>query len=120
MADRGKPAPMKVGANTMSFMWKTSAPEALETLAREGYRCFELMAQRPHFDPFMERSEALGGSADRWMHENPLAVGVAAFALGAIAGLSMPVTETEHRTLGPARERLMHEASRVMENAIGK
>jgi sugar phosphate isomerase/epimerase len=50
---------MKVGANTMSFMWKTSAREALETLAREGYRCFELMAQRPHFDPFMDRSEAL-------------------------------------------------------------
>ena len=50
---------MKVGANTMSFMWKTSAREALETLAREGYRRFELMAQRPHFDPFMERAEAL-------------------------------------------------------------
>ena len=50
---------MKVGANTMSFMWKTSAREALETLAREGYRRFELMAQRPHFDPFMERADAL-------------------------------------------------------------
>jgi sugar phosphate isomerase/epimerase len=50
---------MKVGANTMSFMWKTSARKALETLAREGYRNFEVMAQRPHFDPFMRRSEAL-------------------------------------------------------------
>jgi sugar phosphate isomerase/epimerase len=49
---------MKVGANTMSFMWKTSAQKALETLAREGYRRFEVMAQRPHFDPFMKRSEA--------------------------------------------------------------
>jgi sugar phosphate isomerase/epimerase len=50
---------MKVGANTMSFMWKTSARKALETLAREGYRNFEVMAQRPHFDPFMKRAEAL-------------------------------------------------------------
>jgi sugar phosphate isomerase/epimerase len=50
---------MKVGANTMSFMWKTSAREALETLAREGYRRFELMAQSPHFDPFMEHAQAL-------------------------------------------------------------
>jgi sugar phosphate isomerase/epimerase len=49
---------MKVGANTMSFMWKTSARKALETLARQGYRNFEVMAQRPHFDPFMKRSEA--------------------------------------------------------------
>jgi sugar phosphate isomerase/epimerase len=39
-------------------MWKTSARKALETLAREGYRRFEVMAQRPHFDPFMKRSEA--------------------------------------------------------------
>jgi len=59
VANQDKPAPMKVGANTMSFMWKTSAREALETLAREGYRCFEVMAQRPHFDPFMDRAEAL-------------------------------------------------------------
>jgi sugar phosphate isomerase/epimerase len=49
---------MKVGANTMSFMWKTSARKALETLARKGYRTFEVMAQRPHFDPFMKLSEA--------------------------------------------------------------
>ena len=59
MADQRKPVPMKVGANTMSFMWKTSARKALETLAREGYRCFEVMAQRPHFDPYMKRAEAL-------------------------------------------------------------
>ncbi|HEX9183055.1 MAG TPA: sugar phosphate isomerase/epimerase family protein [Burkholderiales bacterium] len=59
MAIRDKAMPMKVGANTMSFMWKSSARKALETLAREGYRTFEVMAQRPHFDPFMKRSAAL-------------------------------------------------------------
>jgi len=48
---------MRVGVNTMSFMWKASAREALETLARAGYQCFEVMAQRPHFDPFMDRAE---------------------------------------------------------------
>ena len=72
MTDQGKPAPMKVGANTMSFMWKTSAREALETLAREGYRSFELMAQRPHFDPFMDRSEALAFA--RFLREAGLTV----------------------------------------------
>ncbi len=41
----------------MSFMWRSSAREALETLAREGYRRFEVMAQRPHLDPMMERAE---------------------------------------------------------------
>jgi sugar phosphate isomerase/epimerase len=49
---------LPVGANTMAFMWRAPAREALETLAREGYRRFEVMAQRPHFDPTMARSEA--------------------------------------------------------------
>jgi deoxyribonuclease-4 len=52
--------PLEVGVNTMSFMWTTPAREALELLARKGYTRFELMAQRPHFDPMMSREEALG------------------------------------------------------------
>jgi deoxyribonuclease-4 len=63
---------MQVGANTMSFMWKTSARKALETLAREGYRNFEVMAQRPHFDPFMTRAEALAFA--RFLHGAGLTV----------------------------------------------
>lgn len=50
--------PMRIGINTMSFMWRASAKDALETLAREGYRRFELMAQPPHFDPMMTAAEA--------------------------------------------------------------
>ena len=50
-------APLRVGVNTMSFMWRAPAREALETLAREGYRRFEVMAQRPHLDPMMNRAE---------------------------------------------------------------
>jgi sugar phosphate isomerase/epimerase len=53
------PEALRVGVNTMSFMWRTPVREALETLARAGYGRFEVMAQRPHFDPMMERSEAL-------------------------------------------------------------
>ncbi len=41
----------------MSFMWRNSAREALEALAREGYRRFELMAQPPHLDPMMDRTQ---------------------------------------------------------------
>jgi len=55
---------------------------------------------------------------DRWMDENPLTVGVAAFAVGAIAGLSMPVTETEHRTLGIAKESLMEQAGRAVDAVL--
>ena len=59
MTGRENPGNLDVGVNTMSFMWQMPARDALETLARKGYRRFELMAQRPHFDPFMGRSEAV-------------------------------------------------------------
>jgi sugar phosphate isomerase/epimerase len=43
-------------------MWRSSARQALELLARQGYRAFEVMAQRPHLDPMAEigEVEALG------------------------------------------------------------
>jgi ElaB/YqjD/DUF883 family membrane-anchored ribosome-binding protein len=68
----------------------------------------------------LDRSEDLAENFDRWMQENPLTVGVAAFAVGAIAGLSIPSTETEHRTLGPARQKLMQQAGRAVDSALSK
>ena len=49
--------PLTVGANTMSFMWRSSARDTLEALARQGYRRFEVMAQPPHLDPMMDRAQ---------------------------------------------------------------
>jgi sugar phosphate isomerase/epimerase len=49
---------LAVGINTMSWMWRAPAREALESMAREGYRRFEVMAQPPHFDPAMPIGEA--------------------------------------------------------------
>ena len=65
-----------------------------------------------------ERWQEVGETIDRWLHENPLTVGVAAFALGAIAGLSVPTTEAEHRTLGVARDSLMQQAGRAVGSAV--
>lgn len=59
MTGPGDAVPLEVGVNTMSFMWRASVRDALETLARAGYRRFEVMAQRPHLDPMMDRAEAL-------------------------------------------------------------
>ena len=53
----GQDAALPIGVNTMSYMWRAPARAALETLAREGYTRFELMAQRPHLDPVMGDSE---------------------------------------------------------------
>src|SRR5690349_11219164 len=63
---------LPIGVNTMSFMWRYPAREAMELLAAKGYRRFELMAQPPHLDPLMSESElsALG----RFVRDRGLAV----------------------------------------------
>jgi sugar phosphate isomerase/epimerase len=72
MTGPGSSEALKVGVNTMSFMWRASARDTLETLARAGYRRFEVMTQRPHFDPMMERAEAL--AFRRFLRDAGLAV----------------------------------------------
>jgi L-ribulose-5-phosphate 3-epimerase len=56
----------------MSFMWRAPAQEALEALARRGYRRFEIMASPPHFDPMMDRTQALAFA--RFLRGNGLEV----------------------------------------------
>ena len=58
MAQRHADGRLAVGVNTMSFMWRSPARDALETLARQGYRSFEVMASPSHFDPAMDRAQA--------------------------------------------------------------
>ena len=48
---------------------------------------------------------------DRWMRENPLAVGVAALAAGAVVGLSVPRTQTENQVMGASRDALLDRAT---------
>lgn len=48
---------------------------------------------------------------DRWMRDNPLAVGVAALAAGAVVGLTVPRTRTEDEMLGASRDALVERAS---------
>jgi len=44
---------------------------------------------------------------DHYINENPLAVGAAAFALGAVVGLSIPSTRYEGELMGEARDELL-------------
>lgn len=63
---------LHVGVNTMSFMWRCSARAAMEALACEGYRRFELMAQPPHLDPSMGEPELR--ALRRFLDDNGLTV----------------------------------------------
>jgi ElaB/YqjD/DUF883 family membrane-anchored ribosome-binding protein len=48
---------------------------------------------------------------DHWLQENPLAVGIAAVAAGAVVGLTMPRTRAENQVMGASRDALIDRAS---------
>jgi ElaB/YqjD/DUF883 family membrane-anchored ribosome-binding protein len=47
---------------------------------------------------------------DHWMQDNPLAVGIAAVAAGAVVGLTLPRTHVENQTMGASRDALIDRA----------
>jgi ElaB/YqjD/DUF883 family membrane-anchored ribosome-binding protein len=54
------------------------------------------------------------------LEDSPLVVGAAAFALGALAGASVPQTPREHRLMGEARDTLIERAQDVAQETIDK
>ena len=51
-----------------------------------------------------------GNALQQAMHDNPLAIGAAALAVGAVVALAVPQTQQEHQLLGPTRDRLVSKA----------
>ena len=60
------------------------------------------------------QSDELGRTAEQWMDESPFAVGVAALTIGAVAGLSLPLSDSENRALGAARRTLLDVAKQSL------
>ena len=54
------------------------------------------------------------------LEDNPLAIGIAAAALGAAVGMALPVTRYENELLGDTRNRLMSAAEETTREAINK
>jgi ElaB/YqjD/DUF883 family membrane-anchored ribosome-binding protein len=54
------------------------------------------------------------------LQENPMALGVAAVAAGAIVGLTLPTTRVEGEYMGEARDRLVDQAKSAAQEAVGK
>lgn len=54
------------------------------------------------------------------VQENPLAVGAAAVAVGAVVGLALPTTRIEHEYMGEASEKLVDKAQQVAREAMDK
>jgi ElaB/YqjD/DUF883 family membrane-anchored ribosome-binding protein len=54
------------------------------------------------------------------LQENPMALGVAALAAGAIVGLTLPATRVEGQYMGEARDRLVDQAKSAAQEAVEK
>lgn len=61
-----------------------------------------------------------GRSFQNLVQDNPLAVGAAAVAVGAVVGLALPATRIEHEYLGEASEKLVDKAQQVARDAMDK
>lgn len=57
-----------------------------------------------------EYGSAAYDTYDHYINENPLAVGAAAFALGAVVGLAIPSTRYEGELMGETRDQLLKKA----------
>jgi ElaB/YqjD/DUF883 family membrane-anchored ribosome-binding protein len=68
----------------------------------------------------MIRARRAERGAERMFEENPLAVGAAAIAVGAMVGLALPRTEREDELMGSARDRLVQQAEELATNAVDK
>lgn len=55
-----------------------------------------------------------------FIYENPLAAGVIAVGLGALVGGLLPTTEQEDEWMGPARDRVLHEAKEKASDTLDK
>jgi ElaB/YqjD/DUF883 family membrane-anchored ribosome-binding protein len=54
------------------------------------------------------------------LQDNPIALGVAALAAGALLGLTLPTTRAEDEYMGDARDRLVDQAKSVASDAVEK
>ena len=61
-----------------------------------------------------------GDTYDRYLQENPLIIGAAAFAVGAIVGLSIPSTRYEGELMGETRDDLFRKAQDTGSTLIDK
>lgn len=67
-----------------------------------------------------EQMQSARGQFDRLLQENPLAVALAAFGLGAAVGLAVPETPQERQVMGQARDTMVDKAQSAAQQTMEK
>ena len=66
------------------------------------------------------RAEQVGSRFGELMEDNPLIIGAAAVALGAVIGMAFPSTDKENQIFGEARDKVMDRAQEVASDTAQK
>ena len=66
------------------------------------------------------RADQAGDMFQRALEDNPMAVGIAAVALGALFGMALPETRVENEYMGEARDHLVQNAKSMAQEAVQK
>jgi len=66
------------------------------------------------------RANEAGDMFERALEERPMAVGIAALALGALVGMALPETRVENRYMGETRDNLVENAKSVAQDTVQK
>jgi hypothetical protein len=66
------------------------------------------------------QAQRLEDRFERTLHENPLAVGAIALALGTAVGFTLPQTQRENELLGETRDNLIERAQTVAQDTVEK
>ena len=91
--------------------WRDEATEQFDEFRDEASMRARRLQQRARME-----SQHVQRNAERLMHENPLAMGAAALALGVLVGWALPSTEVENRLVGEYRDDLVEQARHEAEN----
>jgi ElaB/YqjD/DUF883 family membrane-anchored ribosome-binding protein len=77
-------------------------------------------ASRAYGSTLSRQARSLRSRWDDMLQDNPMALGVAALAAGALLGATIPATEVENEYLGEARDTVVESAKTLAENAAQK
>jgi gas vesicle protein len=99
----------KVG-HAVSQAQETASNVASQTQEAVGYIADQAQYQAQRVEDRFQRA----------LHENPLAVGAVALAIGTAVGFSLPQTERENELLGEARDSLIDRAQEVAQDTLEK
>jgi ElaB/YqjD/DUF883 family membrane-anchored ribosome-binding protein len=107
-----KLSPQHIAQQAKDTVRDAKVGKAQEMVSNAGDTASELMSNAG------SSARGFGATLIETVRKNPLAVGVAAIAVGAAIGLSIPETEKENQLMGETRDNLVRQAEQTAQDKV--